>query len=227
MATTHIQDALREQFKQYGLPKAIRVDNGGPWGKYQNTPSWLALWLVGLGVQVIWNRPRTPKDNPQIERGNRLIDDWSEPQHCETLAVWQDRLDEMITLQRDQYLGPDGLSRTQRHPEFYAQPRPYRRQDEAALWDLMRVKRLLAEFEWQRRVSRQGQITVMNQRFSVGRAHSHTQVTVRFDPADTTYLVKTLQGHLIIRQPASDITTETILSLASSARQRKRSAKPL
>lgn len=158
-------------FEKYGLPKSLRVDNGGPWGKQQNTPNWLALWIAGLGVEVRWFSPSTPKDNPQIERGNRLIDDWSEPQFCNSQEEWQASLDRMIQRQRDEYPIRNGLPRTKLHPEFYTTSRPYRRATELEHWDLAHVKRLLEQFSWQRAVSSMGQINVMNQRFSVGRAH--------------------------------------------------------
>lgn len=209
-------------FEQYGLPQALRVDNGGPWGKVQNTPCWLALWLTGLGIEMKWNRPHTPKDNAKIERSNRLIDDLSEPQQCASSADWQTRLNQMIALQRDQYPNKNGLTRTQLHPEFYANPHAYKRQDEADQWELSRVKQLLSQFEWQRIVSTKGQVTVMNQRIFIGNIHKHSKVMIRFDPTDTSYVVKTLLGALIVRAPATDITTEVIMSLSSTARKKKR-----
>jgi len=216
-----IREALREMFERYGLPEVLRVDNGGPWGKPQNTPSWLALWLAGLGICVQWIRPRCPKDNPQIERCNGLIDPWSEPWTCPTREAWQANLEGMIQRQRDEYPTANQQSRTQIHPEFYVPRRPYRRQDEAALWNIAGARALLAQFSWQRVVSKTGQLTAMNQRFGVGRAYGGKTVTVTYDATDNVYVVQALDGTVLKRGPAKDINTETICSLASTARQRK------
>jgi len=183
----------------------------------------VALWIAGLGIDMRWIRPSTPKDNPQIERCNRLIDDWSEPHTCASLAVWQTRLDQMVQRQRDDYPVQDGLSRTKIHPEFYAVSRPYRRDTEMETWQLTHVKKLLAQFSWQRVVSSTGQITMMNQRFSVGSSNKGRTVQVRYDATNNTYVVTTLEGALICTQHADDITTDTIMSLASTASTRRKS----
>lgn len=216
-----IRDALRVTFERYGLPEVLRVDNGGPWGKPQNTPSWLALWLAGLGIKVQWIRPGCPKDNPQIERCNGLIEPWSEPWSCPTRAAWQASLERMIERQRDEYPIAQQHSRTQLHPDFYVPRRPYRRQDEAALWNIASARALLAQFSWQRVVSKTGQLTVMNQRFGVGRAYGSQTVTVTYDATDNVYVVHALDGTALKREFAWDMNTETICSLASTARQRK------
>lgn len=127
----------------------------------------------------------------------------------------------MIERQRDEYPVAHQQSRTQLHPDFYVPRRPYRRQDEAARWQIAGARALLAQFSWQRVVSKTGQLTVMNQRFGVGRAWGGQTVTVTYEATDNVYVVHALDGALIKRELARDITTATICSLASTARQRK------
>ena len=64
-----MQQTMKQIFEQWGLPSYIRVDNGKPFGDPQrcSIPE-LGLWLIGLGIEVVWNRPRTPKDNATVER---------------------------------------------------------------------------------------------------------------------------------------------------------------
>ena len=52
-----VQRRLRRAFECRGLPRSLRVDNGKPWGSWSDLPPPLALWLIGLGVAVIWNDP--------------------------------------------------------------------------------------------------------------------------------------------------------------------------
>ena len=47
----------------------IKVDNGYPFAEPgQDTVPPLALWLIGLGIEMIWNRAFRPTDNahPQL-----------------------------------------------------------------------------------------------------------------------------------------------------------------
>jgi hypothetical protein len=219
---TEVREGLRRFFEQFGLPDAVRVDNGGPWGKPNNTPSWLALWIAGLGIEVRWIRPHTPKDNPQIERANRLIDDWTQPDACVALSEWQAQLTAMVTRQRDAYPALDGSPRTRVYPDFYCPRRPYHRQTEAACWSLAAAQRLLAQFRWQRVVDSNGQIMVMNQRMWVGRRWRKLTVDVAYDPALNVYRVAAPDGTLLRTHAAKDITVDGILSLASTRRKRRR-----
>jgi transposase InsO family protein len=65
---TAVRDQLRLALTQWGLPARFRVDNGAPWGSWGDFPTALALWVIGLGVGMHWNRPRTPEQNGKLER---------------------------------------------------------------------------------------------------------------------------------------------------------------
>jgi hypothetical protein len=73
---------FRHVFKGWGLPDRIRVDNGYPWGTSRDLPSELALWLIGLGVEPIWNPPGQPTYNPKVERSNGVTQQWGELHTC-------------------------------------------------------------------------------------------------------------------------------------------------
>jgi hypothetical protein len=77
---------FRRVFARWGLPRAVRVDNGHPWGLNRGLPPALALWLIGLGVAVEWIDPGQPRQNPKVERGNGVTQPWAEPASCSTRA---------------------------------------------------------------------------------------------------------------------------------------------
>jgi hypothetical protein len=57
-------------FKRYGLPQAIRSDNGSPFAS-RNAPfglSRLSAWWVALGIDLERGRPGHPQDNAAHER---------------------------------------------------------------------------------------------------------------------------------------------------------------
>jgi hypothetical protein len=73
---------FRHVFVGWGLPDRVRVDNGYPWGTPRDLPSELALWLIGLAVEPIWNPPGQPTRNPKVERSNGLTQQWGELHTC-------------------------------------------------------------------------------------------------------------------------------------------------
>jgi len=65
---------LEEAFGRYGLPQAMFVDNGTPWGEPRGE-GWtkFAVWLLKLGVQVLYSRPYHPQSRGKIERFHRSL----------------------------------------------------------------------------------------------------------------------------------------------------------
>ena len=63
-----VQDKLRAVFACWGRPDAFRVDNGAPWGSRGDLPTDLALWLIGLEIDMIWNLSHQPQCNGVVER---------------------------------------------------------------------------------------------------------------------------------------------------------------
>lgn len=72
-----VKKALIKTFKLYGCPKMILIDNGGPWANVetQNRLTTLSLWLVELGIKVIFARPNHPQTKGKNERLNRTLKD--------------------------------------------------------------------------------------------------------------------------------------------------------
>ena len=141
-----MQQAVRAAFARWGLPRRLRVDNGKPWGSWSDLPPALALWLIGLGVDVSWNDPRRPQQNGVVERSQGTSKRWAEPQACQTVAELQARLDEDDQLQRERYPLAQGQARWTLFPGLTHSGRPYQEADEAAAWSLSRVREHLAGY---------------------------------------------------------------------------------
>jgi transposase InsO family protein len=69
-----VQGHLVTTFRRYGLPEALFVDNGGPWGDASQT-RWtrLSVWLLKLGVEVLHSRPYHPQSRGKNERFHRTL----------------------------------------------------------------------------------------------------------------------------------------------------------
>jgi hypothetical protein len=111
VAARALQDILRQQFQQWGLPERFRVDHGAPWESWSDLPTGLALGVIGLGVDRIWNPPARPPDNGVVEKSQDTGQRWAEPWRCDSAAEWQQRLDEMDRIQRAEYPSLAGRSR--------------------------------------------------------------------------------------------------------------------
>lgn len=69
-----VQAELTRVFRCYGLPLAMLMDNGSPWGsdaEHHFTP--LTVWLMEQGVRVTHGRPYHPQTQGKDERFHRTL----------------------------------------------------------------------------------------------------------------------------------------------------------
>jgi hypothetical protein len=220
------QDALRLLFERWGLPERVRLDNGHPWGSSGDLPPALALWLLGLGVGLIYNPARRPQRNCFVERLQGLAEPWAEPERAASVEAYQANLDWAIRVQREVYPAipsPNGKASGQRtrlavYPELAVIRRPFDPRCEPESWRLERVKDYLAQGLWRRKVNKVGQITLYRRVLHVGRTQRYREVLVNFDPATTEWVIQEANGNELARHQASEITAERIRGLEVSNR---------
>jgi hypothetical protein len=213
-----VQAQLRRVFARWGLPEQLRLDNGHPWGSWNDLPTALALWLVGLGLGLLFNPPRQPQHNGVVEKSQDTGQRWGEPQACRTPGQLQGRLDAMDQLQREEYPSLQGRSRLQVFPELRQARRPYRSAWEQGAWDLRRAQEYLAEFVGVRQATKQGQVSIYARRVSVGAGHRGKPVVVQYDANEQVWLLSDTAGRLLREVAAPEISRERILALDISAK---------
>ena len=171
----------------------IKVDNGYPFAEPgQDTVPPLALWLIGLGIEMIWNRAFRPTDNAQVERMQAVTANWAEPKQCPDLDHLEAQLETVCQVQRSHYrcrhLG--GRTRCEVFAGLEAGGIAYGRLG----FKLDRVIAFLAQGHWVRRVSKTGQFTLYKHRYSVGRSHAGTSVWVQLDAEHQQWVVTDRSG---------------------------------
>jgi transposase InsO family protein len=69
-----VQGHLEATFRRYGLPDAIFVDNGAPWGSASGE-HWtrFGVWLLKLGIRLLHSRPYHPQSRGKNERFHRTL----------------------------------------------------------------------------------------------------------------------------------------------------------
>jgi len=86
---------FEEAFQQYGLPAAIRSDNGAPFASGNST--WnltrLSVWWIRLGIKLEHIRPGNPQENGRHERMHRTLKLEGTDQAVCNLLQQQERFD--------------------------------------------------------------------------------------------------------------------------------------
>jgi hypothetical protein len=217
-----VQACCRELFARWGLPERIRVDRGHPWGSWSGLPPALALWWLGLGIAVVWNRPRRPQQNGLVERMHGLLATWGEPERCPDGAAWAARAAWVADTQRERYPVAGQPSRLAAWPALAAGGRAYDPADEAAAWEVGRVWAALAGGVWARTVDKVGRISLYDQGYGVGRRYAGQAVWVRFDAQTGEWVVRGADDAELARHPAAELTTERIVGLTVGDRLPRR-----
>jgi hypothetical protein len=215
---------MREAFARWGLPRRIRVDNGTPWGSKGDLPTDLALWLVGLGVEMIWNPPRRPQDNGVVERSQGTGKRWAEPATCRDAAELQRRLDELDRVQREEYPAIAGLTRAAAYPGLAHSGRAYDPAEEPSRWDGARVRAHLAGYVAVRRVDCRGMASLYNRNRYVNAALAGRTVYVTLDPLEDAWVFAGRDGTCYGRRPAEELSDERVMASEVTHRRDRREA---
>lgn len=211
MAVAEVRDRLLEAFERWGKPGAMRVDNGAPLGvPTMQAVSALALWLIAIDVDMIWNQPHHPQQNGRVEKMQDTTARWAEVSRAVDLADLQQKLNTALQHQREDYpvvrLG--NKTRLAAFPALETSRRPYA----AADFQVQRVYAFLHQKLYSRKVSANGQIRHFGQVYSVGTALKHQWVQLRLS-ADGSYWQVFANYKLVKKIPATNLTEERIQNL--------------
>jgi len=216
---TDVQKALGLAFEQWGMPHRIRVDNGQPWGG-GDLPKPLVLWLIGLGIEVIWNRPHRPQENGMVERAHGTTKPWVEPRRCNHLDELQHRLNRAHYLQRECYPYRGKQTRLTYYPRLNHSGRLYSSSPEK--WKLEKVDNVLSQGLWTRRTDSDGKISIYGRNYSVGRAYANQDVCLRFEPTSRHWLALDAQGNCLSSMPNRELSKENIFMMNVTRRKKRK-----
>ncbi len=206
------QLALRRAFAQFGLPWCVTLDHDSAF--YDNTcqspyPTRLHLWLVALGVEVVFIEKPPPAAHAVIERTHQTMSRQAvQGQPCDSQAALWCRLDErrQVLNERLPCRALHGQAPLQAYPDAAHAPRPYRLEREEELLDLDRIHALLATGRWFRQATRHGEFGLGTQHYNVTRANARAMLEITFDPATIEFVIQIAGTEHIIRRPALGLT---------------------
>jgi hypothetical protein len=216
-----VRQKIIEMFLRWGKAGALRVDNGEPLGcpTLSMTPP-LALWLIAMDVDMVWNKPRCPQQNAVVERMQSTSARWAEVGKATCLQDLQRRLDAEAVLQRESLPVKrlQGKTRLEAFPQIETSRRVFNQDD----FDAEKVYKFLSKKIYVRKVSANGLISHYGQLFSAGRQFKGQFVEVKFDLESRNWLV--FDNNALIKTiPASHLSSENIQNLTVSQRTCKSS----
>jgi hypothetical protein len=95
LTTEEIRPLFIAAFRENGLPKALRTDNGSPFAHRQGLGglSHFSVWLIKLGIWPDRITPGRPTQNGRHERMHRTLAEDTASPPAATLALQQERFD--------------------------------------------------------------------------------------------------------------------------------------
>lgn len=210
-----VRDALISIFERWGVPQAIKVDNGQPFGDPQRKSiPVLGLWLISLDITMIWNPPRKPTENAKVERMQGTSGRWAEVDRCANYEQLALRLADVALVQREQYevsrLGYQ--TRKARYPQLF-EVIPI---DAHEQFDARRAYAYLAQTRLVRRVGSNGRVSLYGYGYQVGYPYRGQEVGVGFNADTCSWIFYDGQDRLIREILAKALTPEHIWSLSVS-----------
>ena len=215
--TVDYQTALRLTFMEYGIPECIQVDRAAVF--YDNRskspfPTRFHLWLIALGIDLCFSRPRMPTDQAIVERCHQLWD-----QQClqgQTFTSWNE-LFRRLQDRRDfinHHLPCASLNDQPSlvvFPEATHSGRQYRPEYEHELLDVSRIWQYLAKGQWFRLVSKVGVFSIGGQQYYLDYTLAGQQIELTFDPESCVFVCHNDAGELIDHIPIQGIVIQNLL----------------
>jgi hypothetical protein len=184
---------LRRAFLTYGLPQRLSVDHDTVF--FDNTtpspfPTRLHLWLLALGIEVVFTGIRRPTDHAAIERTHQTMTNqallgqsWPNQK-----TLWAG-LDERRTVLNHAMpiRALHQLASLQAYPEAAFSGRDYRPEWEKELLDLDRVYQYLAQGCWFR-INNAGTVHLGTYEYRFGYRYRGQTMEITFDPSKVAFV---------------------------------------
>jgi transposase InsO family protein len=165
------RERLLAVFRRYGLPDAMLMDNGSPWGDSGGQRfTAFSVWLMRLGVRVTHGRPHHPQTQGKDERFHRTIKaEVMQGRHFADLAQCQNAFDKWRRVYNHER-PHQALGLATPSERYRASPRSYPEQlpvIEYAPGDMVR------------KADQEGDISVKNRRIRVGKPFRGLPIALR------------------------------------------------
>ncbi len=185
--TADYQLLLRLAFIDWGMPKSIAVDHDSVFFDNDSAapyPTRFHLWLIALGIGLVFGRKGFPTDQAMTERSHQLWD--KQVLKGQRFDHWE-TLYQALKQRRDflNYHLPCATLKERPIMEVFPQVRQssrwYQPEYETDIFDIQRIHDYLSQGKWFRKVSVNGVISLGGQVYNLSRAWAQKEIEIRFD----------------------------------------------
>lgn len=163
---------IKSAVAKYGVPRKFNFDNGSPYKNKQ-----MELLAARIGSSIYYNRPHTPVQKAKIERFFKTLKtQWLatfDASKCRSLAEVREELFKYI----NQYNNTMHSSLVNKTPQnrFFEESALMKKLPESSLETMFM-------FELQRKVTKDGIVTINNRQFEVDSQYCSRSITLRYSP---------------------------------------------
>lgn len=207
------KEAVEQAIRTKGMPKKMRFDNGYPFANTSDRylPTALALWLVSIGIEVLFNAPRSPQQNGCVECTQRISARWADPASRVDAKDLQAALEQVahdhLHVLRQRAKGDK--TRSEQYPDLT----PKSMHDHPPSIDPQRAKDFLSKFKWARQVYTNGRLSIFASTVVVGKAYAKQIVGVHYDQFAGQWVLSTTNGKEVMRLTGPDLSVDAIQNL--------------
>ena len=207
---------LRRAFLNYGLPKRLSLDHDTVF--FDNTspspfPTRLHLWLLGLGIDIVFTRIRRPTDHASIERTHQTMTSQAllGQRYSSAESLWAELDKRRAVL--NQYLPIRALHHQaplEAYPEAVFSGRAYRPEWESALFDLQRIYQYLAQGRWFR-YNNHGSVRLGTYNYYLDYHYDKQTMEITFDANQVAFICQPEASKPPIVVPAQGLTKADLM----------------
>lgn len=214
---TSYQHALRVAFCEFGIPNTIQTDHASVF--YENKgkspfPTRFHLWLISLGIPLIFSRKSTPTDQGVVERAHQTITkqviDGSSFDALLSLHTYCDKrrklLNEVLPCSTIGDIAPLKAFPNARHSG-----RIYHPHLERQLVDLNRVFQFLDKGKWYRKAGKTKTVHLGGQWYYVKHAKMHSLLHIEFNADKKLMVFRDVNEQVVDEQPIKGISPEFLI----------------
>lgn len=214
---TNYQHALRVAFCEFGMPNTIQTDHASVF--YENKgkspfPTRFHLWLISLGIPLIFSRKNTPTDQAIVERAHQTISNQvikgSSFNSVLSLHAYCDKRRKLLneTLPCSTI---GGIAPLKAFPAAKNSGRFYHPQTERNMIDLNLVFQFLAKGKWYRKAGKTKTIHLGGQWYYVKQAKTYSLLHIEFNADEKLLVFRDVNEQLVDKQPIKGISPEILM----------------
>ena len=211
------QHALRLAFCEFGMPTSIQTDHASVF--YENKgkspfPTRFHLWLISLGIPLIFSRKYIPTDQAIVERSHQtLTNQVIKGSTFESLLALHSYCDARRTLLNEvlpcSTIG--GVAPLEAYPKARFSGKEYHPHLEKQIIDLDKVYQYLSKGKWFRKAGKNRALHLGGQYYYIKAAQKQSLVQIQFDLKEKLLVFRDVNEHFLDKQPIKELSIEILM----------------